>query len=497
MKMKQRLKGFTLVELVVVMALFSLIMFSVLQLLIPVSRFFVRSGNFESATACMDNMKIAIEGNLKYADRVRCYVDYQPYAQDPTLIHDSNSEATTGPTAHYTPSADMYRHVQNFYNEFFGRNKSQTDQNGRECADTILTTNDGAAYADSALRDYINCRGTIYVMVFDNSTPADYFDRTSIDDISSSNGVLVDSLQRFNQLRKNAGKIVLYEFPFNNTSGEFEAATAAYTVHPWYVNQKLYGNFDYQFILNDQDLVTAGESSFDQYLDPSDTNVGTTGALNPGVDPATLTEFRPEDCTIWIRSYEIKKVGGENQMDAENIGLNGAASRLMRNILFKRYSSSFSMKNVLEAEGAHENLNYEDASMDYKIFHDPAMAGYVQNRTTGQEYFQDMLYPIPRYLPPFIRTNALNGDYAAQYANRPEHQEPCEGPNYASVSATVSTPTTGFRNNLDGTLDVPGFYFIFTLPETTTGFAVDQHGNVSEDNGYLQAVNNAFANPPT
>ena len=54
MKMKQRLKGFTLVELVIVMALFSLIMFSVLQLLIPVSRFFVRSGNFESATACMD-----------------------------------------------------------------------------------------------------------------------------------------------------------------------------------------------------------------------------------------------------------------------------------------------------------------------------------------------------------------------------------------------------------------------------------------------------------
>lgn len=466
MKMKQRLKGFTLVELVVVMALFSLIMFSVLQLLIPVSRFFIRSGNFESATACMDNMKIAIEGNLKYADRVRCYVDYQPYAQNPSLIHDSNSTATSGTNAHYTPSDDMYRHVQNFYNEFFGRNKSQTDQNGRDSAMTILTRNDGAAYAESALRDYVNCQGTIYVMVFDNTTPADYMDRNDIDNIGSNNGSLIDSLQRFNQLRKNAGKIVMYQFPFDNTTGEFDAASAAYTVEPWYVNQKLYGNFDYQFILNDQDIFAAGETSFDQYNNTNDPN--NRGAQI--VDPATLVNFRPEDCTIWIRSYEISKIGGENQPDGtETVGLSGTGSRLMRNNLFKRYASSFSMKNVLEAEGAFENENYTNASMDYKVFHDAAMTGYDLNRTDGQEYFQDMLYPVPRYLRPFIRTNALNGDYAALYGpDHPERHEPCEGSNFASVSATISTPATGFRNNIDGTVEVPGFYFIFTLPETTT-----------------------------
>ena len=501
MKMKQRLRGFTLVELVIVMALFSLIMFSVLQLLIPVSRFFVRSANFESATACMDNMKIAIEGNLKYADRVRCYVDYQPYAQDPSAIHDSNSTATTGTAAHYTPSADMYRHVQNFYNEFFGRNKSQTDQNGRESANTILTRNDGVAYAQSALRDYINCRGTIYVMVFDNSQPNNYLDRANVDDISTNSGSLVDSLQRYNELRKNAGKIVLYQFPFDNTTGEFEAATASYTVEPWYVNQKLYGNFDYQFILNDDELLGTGQNSFDEYLDPTDTNVGDQGAAR--FDAATMdemVEFNPEDCTIWIRSYEIKKVGGQNQMDAENIGLSGAVSALMRNILFRDYSASFSMKNVLDVQGAHENLNYEDASMDYKIFHDAAMTTYDIHRTTGQEYFQDMLYPVPRYLPAFIRANAESSDplinYVGRYANAPEHQEPCEGPNYDCHPATISS-TNGFHNNIDGTLEIPGFYFIFTLPETTSGFEVDAHGNVAEDNGYLNAVNNAFAAPAT
>ena len=493
MKMKQRLKGFTLVELVIVMALFSLIMFSVLQLLIPVSRFFVRSGNFESATACMDNMKIAIEGNLKYADRVRCYVDYQPY-DDASVIHDSIDPGD------YTPSDDLFRHVQNFYNEFFGRNKSFTDQNGRDSAMTVLTQNDGSSYAQSALRDYINCRGTIWVMVFDNSTPADYFDRNDVDNIGSNNGTLIDSLQRFNQLRKNAGKIVMYQFPFDNTSGEFDATTAAYTVEPWYVNQKLYGNFDYQFILNDQDLFAAGETSFDQY----NNQIDLTQRGDERVDPNTVVGFNAEDCTIWVRAYEISKIGGENQPDGtETVGLSGTGSRLMRNNIFRRYSSSFSMKNVLNPEGTYENENYTAAAMDYKVFHDPGVTGYDINRTTGQEYFQDMLYPIPRYLRPFILTEAANGAYRTQYSGEPEHQEPCEGPNYAATAASISTPTSGanagFRGNLDGT-SIPGFYFIFTLPETTAGYGVDEHGNIlgnADAQNYQQQVNNAFANPGT
>ena len=56
--MKQKLKAFTLVELVIVMGMFTIIMFSVLQLLDPVSKFFVRSSNFEYTTACVDNIKL-------------------------------------------------------------------------------------------------------------------------------------------------------------------------------------------------------------------------------------------------------------------------------------------------------------------------------------------------------------------------------------------------------------------------------------------------------
>ena len=149
MKTKNSLKGFTLVELVIVMALFSLIMFSVLQLLTPVSKFFVRSANFETTTACLDNMKRAIEGNLKYADRVRCYVNFNPYEAP----HASITEAD------YEPSADLMAHVQDFYDEFFGRRKSANAQD--------LAGEDG-------LRQYIDCRGTIYVLVFDNGSPESY-----------------------------------------------------------------------------------------------------------------------------------------------------------------------------------------------------------------------------------------------------------------------------------------------------------------------------------
>ena len=47
MKQKQ-LKGFTLVELVVVMAIFSMIMFGAMQLMDPVSKIFQRTSNYET-----------------------------------------------------------------------------------------------------------------------------------------------------------------------------------------------------------------------------------------------------------------------------------------------------------------------------------------------------------------------------------------------------------------------------------------------------------------
>ena len=72
MKQKQ-LKGFTLVELVVVMAIFSMIMFGAMQLMDPVSKIFQRTSNYETSAATVDNVKRYIEGSIRYADFINVY----------------------------------------------------------------------------------------------------------------------------------------------------------------------------------------------------------------------------------------------------------------------------------------------------------------------------------------------------------------------------------------------------------------------------------------
>ena len=106
--MMKKLKGFTLLELIIVMAIFSIIMYSAVQLLAPVSKFFVRSSNFENTTACMDNMRRCIEGNLKYADRVRAYNSFVPYT-----YNDATYQSIT-------PTNDLLDNVKDFYIEFVG-----------------------------------------------------------------------------------------------------------------------------------------------------------------------------------------------------------------------------------------------------------------------------------------------------------------------------------------------------------------------------------------
>ena len=67
------LKGFTLVELVVVMAIFSMIMFGALALILPVSNQFRSTVKFENVRSNLDNIRLYIEGSLRYADRVHIY----------------------------------------------------------------------------------------------------------------------------------------------------------------------------------------------------------------------------------------------------------------------------------------------------------------------------------------------------------------------------------------------------------------------------------------
>ncbi|MGN1411336.1 MAG: type II secretion system protein [Oscillospiraceae bacterium] len=66
----KKLRGFTLVELIVVMAIFGIIMFAALQLMLPVGNQFRSTAEYEGARASIDNIKRYLDGSLRYADRV-------------------------------------------------------------------------------------------------------------------------------------------------------------------------------------------------------------------------------------------------------------------------------------------------------------------------------------------------------------------------------------------------------------------------------------------
>lgn len=78
--MKKSLKGFTLVELIIVMAIFSILMVGVMSLIDPVSKIMSRATLQEANTAAVDNMKRYFEGTLRYADAiVTCEGDLSEY----------------------------------------------------------------------------------------------------------------------------------------------------------------------------------------------------------------------------------------------------------------------------------------------------------------------------------------------------------------------------------------------------------------------------------
>ncbi|MDE5557665.1 MAG: prepilin-type N-terminal cleavage/methylation domain-containing protein [Ruminococcus sp.] len=94
MENKKNLKGFTLVELIVVMAVFGIIMLGAMQFLDPVSRMMKGSSLQEANSATVDNIKRYFEGTLRYASSVYVYNgDLKEYSgSNPVLITGANEE---------------------------------------------------------------------------------------------------------------------------------------------------------------------------------------------------------------------------------------------------------------------------------------------------------------------------------------------------------------------------------------------------------------------
>ena len=88
----KKLKGFTLLELIVVMAIFSMIAVGALAIVQPAMRLFTSTAQQEEMNACTDNMKRYIEDNLRYANRLyycEGYSDIKSIMDEETCVLES------------------------------------------------------------------------------------------------------------------------------------------------------------------------------------------------------------------------------------------------------------------------------------------------------------------------------------------------------------------------------------------------------------------------
>lgn len=94
MKKKRTLKGFTLLELIIVMALFSVIMMMVMSFIDPVSGIMKKTSVRERSAAYVDNISDYISKSMKYAKFVRVFDGDFCRGSDPTVVGEDEAIET-------------------------------------------------------------------------------------------------------------------------------------------------------------------------------------------------------------------------------------------------------------------------------------------------------------------------------------------------------------------------------------------------------------------
>lgn len=92
MRKNKKLKGFTLIELIIVMAVFGILMVAVMSIMNPLSKIVKKASLQEANAAAVDNMKRYMEGSLRYSDCIEVFVgdlvdfDGNPVADEDTAV---------------------------------------------------------------------------------------------------------------------------------------------------------------------------------------------------------------------------------------------------------------------------------------------------------------------------------------------------------------------------------------------------------------------------
>lgn len=103
MKRKKNLKGFTLVELIIVLAIFSVIMVVVMNFIDPVSKIMTKTSTREKTAAYVDNINEYVDKSLRFSSFVRVFQsDYCDINDNTSIVSEDDA-------------------VTNFINDYFDR----------------------------------------------------------------------------------------------------------------------------------------------------------------------------------------------------------------------------------------------------------------------------------------------------------------------------------------------------------------------------------------
>ncbi|MBP3268295.1 MAG: type II secretion system protein, partial [Ruminococcus sp.] len=91
MRIKKTQKGFTLIELIIVMAIFGIIMLGVMKIADPLARVMSRSSVKEQSAANVDNISDYLDHSLRYAKYMSVYEGELPdsgYSNTEAMVKD-------------------------------------------------------------------------------------------------------------------------------------------------------------------------------------------------------------------------------------------------------------------------------------------------------------------------------------------------------------------------------------------------------------------------
>lgn len=230
MKVSKKLKGFTLLELIIVIALFTIIMAAVMTLIDPVSKVMSKASIQEKNSSSVNVIKDYLEGSMKYSAFLTAYtgefngtvfnsktiVDEEDAVEDFVDTYfdsriDSNKDLAKGKVRvieiDNTDGGKIYESVYNFtagdsYKDSSGdivqinkpKVKLQEDSNGNPIHRTQAVNNDYyndySFYFDFGLKDTETIDAATYGLTPDNSAKTYYgriFDRIDPSTVTPSN----------------------------------------------------------------------------------------------------------------------------------------------------------------------------------------------------------------------------------------------------------------------------------------------------------------------